>query len=487
LGLHSRRVIVGGFLAVLMLAAFFTVPQAIAQATQSGTYVNISVDEAYKMMREAPTSLVILDVRNQSEYNFANLHNAILTPVCELEDGISELQEHINDPIIVYCKAGSRSLAACEILVSNGFTKVYNMLGGILAWIEAGYRICTTYHYVIVDVVDEGEEVLTQIDPLLLHQKDLGCSSGCSSCTQTTSDNVEFVSSTTVRQENVVESTYTLIVDGSELEITTLTSVIANETLIKKDQSKTLSFTYTQVSNSLGFYTSYYTLMYNIETTGYYFRTETTLTPLQNSEGYNSSGTHITFYPKDEQSVQTMEFARFSSSVTLSQLYKALSHVAKKLRNLYHIQGLEDIAGNYHEIAKNLNELSIATDIQLEQYNNIIVESKAIIQDARVRVCVFGFLPFPIGYVIIFYCLQPLEPTWVIQGKCCASLSAIIIGVVAACVLTAMVACLFAILGAILGSWAALASCYSSCPSMQACISLQILWWYIDLVCMQMW
>lgn len=484
-GLHSRRVIVGEFLAVLLLAAFFAVPQAFAQAPQSGAYVNISVAEAYKMIKEAPTSLVILDVRNQSEYNLGNLYNAILIPVYELEDNISELQGHINDPIIVYCKSGYRSQIASEILVSNGFTKVYNMLGGILAWIEAGYSIYTTYHYVIVDTVNEDEEVLTRIEPLLLHQSggSCGCSCGCSSCTPTSSVSAEFVNSTTVRQENVVRSTYTLIVNGTEIEITALTSVIANETFIDKDQNKTLSFTYTQVSNSLGFSTSYYRLMYNVETTEYYFRTETTLTPLQNSEGYNSSSTHITFATKDQTSVQTLELAKFSSSVALSQLYNALSYVAKDLRKLYHSQGLEDIAGNYHEIAKNLNELSGVISKQLEQYNSIIVESRAIIEDARIAVCSFG-LP---GAALIFYCLNPLYPAWVISGACCAALYAIVLTVIGVCAVSLGTACLIALLVAIVAGWASLAGCYQTCPSMEACINMCFLWWCWDVVCMQMW
>lgn len=78
-----------------------------------------------------------MDVRNESEYNLGHLYDAVLIPVYELENRISELQAHINTPIIVYCKAGSRSQIAYQILANNGFTKVYNMLGGITAWIKS--------------------------------------------------------------------------------------------------------------------------------------------------------------------------------------------------------------------------------------------------------------------------------------------------------------------------------------------------------------
>ncbi|MDW8022789.1 MAG: rhodanese-like domain-containing protein [Nitrososphaerota archaeon] len=113
----------------------------------------MTVDEAYKMIKKARGNLVILDVRNQSEYNLGHLYDAVLIPVYELEERISELQDYINIPIIVYCKAGSRSQTACQILVNYGFTKVHNMPGGITAWMEADYPVYTTYHYVTVDVV----------------------------------------------------------------------------------------------------------------------------------------------------------------------------------------------------------------------------------------------------------------------------------------------------------------------------------------------
>jgi rhodanese-related sulfurtransferase len=168
---RSQRLIAVGLVAVLLLA-FVAVPQAFAQT--SGNYEDISVDEAYKMMKKSRGNLVVLDVRNQSEYNLGHMYGAVLIPVYELEEMISELQDYINTPIIVYCKAGSRSPIACEILAEYNFTKVYNMLGGILAWIDAGYPIYTTSHHVTVNVVDG--EISLEIEPWLLYQ------TGCVSC-----------------------------------------------------------------------------------------------------------------------------------------------------------------------------------------------------------------------------------------------------------------------------------------------------------------
>jgi rhodanese-related sulfurtransferase len=474
-------VIAAGLVAVLLLA-FVAVPAVFAETSEAGAYRDITVNEAYKMIKKAHKNLVILDVRNQSEYDLGHLYDAVLIPVYELENRINELQEHVNDPIIVYCKAGSRSQIACEILATNGFTKVYNMLGGITAWIQAGYPIYTTYHYVTADAIEK--HVLTRIEPLLAHQGN--CSCDCSSCTLNTS--VSIVSSTTVRQENVVKSTYTLIVNGTEIEITTVAREIANETLVNKYENKTLLFTYTQVSNSLGFGTSYYTLIYAVETSCYYFGTETFLAPAQNSSGYDYSFTHITFATKNAKNIQTMEFVKFNSSTTLSRLYNALSGVAKELRKLYHSQGLEDVVDNYHEIEKNLNELSEAIKKQLRQYDTIISESTAIINDARITACIFPWVSVAgIGYYFVFYCLAPNAPSWVIQGACCAALYAVVLGAAAACIFTAMVACLLAIVAGAAGIWAALSGCWGCCPSMQVCITAIVWWWSWDIVCTNVW
>ena len=44
-------------------------------------------------------------------------------------------------PVFVYCKRGGRSASAAEILKENGFTKVYNLDGGITAWTEEGNEV----------------------------------------------------------------------------------------------------------------------------------------------------------------------------------------------------------------------------------------------------------------------------------------------------------------------------------------------------------
>lgn len=104
---------------------------ALAQA-----YV-IGYPQEAKMMIDSNPSLIVLDVRNQTEYDAGHIRNAILVPIWNLTQNLDKLNK--SDPILVYCKAGTRSNDASEILVSNGFTQIFNFIGGITAWALAGY------------------------------------------------------------------------------------------------------------------------------------------------------------------------------------------------------------------------------------------------------------------------------------------------------------------------------------------------------------
>ena len=102
---------------------------------------DISVSVANDMINNNTgyPDLFILDVRDVGEFNVSHLYNATLIPLSGLESRLNEIEAYNDTEIIVYCRSGVRSLQASNILVANNFTKIYNMLGGITAWIGAGY------------------------------------------------------------------------------------------------------------------------------------------------------------------------------------------------------------------------------------------------------------------------------------------------------------------------------------------------------------
>ncbi len=81
---------------------------------------------------------VIIDVRENGDWNEHQIHGAIHIPLSQLNERLAELERYKNLPVITQCQAGLRSAQAQLILKAAGFPKVYLMNGGIQAWHEQG-------------------------------------------------------------------------------------------------------------------------------------------------------------------------------------------------------------------------------------------------------------------------------------------------------------------------------------------------------------
>lgn len=80
----------------------------------------------------------VLDVRTSGEYNQGYIGNATNISVTELASRMGNLPADKETEILVYCQTGARSARAAGMLAKNGYTKVYNLSGGISAWQSAG-------------------------------------------------------------------------------------------------------------------------------------------------------------------------------------------------------------------------------------------------------------------------------------------------------------------------------------------------------------
>ncbi len=87
---------------------------------------------------------VIVDVREQAEWDEQHIDGAIFIPLNQVESRMSELAQYKDSPIIVQCRSGKRSNIAGAKLIDAGFTKVYNLEGGILAWDKQGLETVNT-------------------------------------------------------------------------------------------------------------------------------------------------------------------------------------------------------------------------------------------------------------------------------------------------------------------------------------------------------
>ncbi|GGL75991.1 sulfurtransferase [Deinococcus aerolatus] len=79
---------------------------------------------------------MLVDVREQSEYDEVHAQGATLLPLSELESRFTELPR--DRELVMICRSGARSARAGEYLMQNGYDRVVNLGGGTLAWAEAG-------------------------------------------------------------------------------------------------------------------------------------------------------------------------------------------------------------------------------------------------------------------------------------------------------------------------------------------------------------
>ncbi len=86
---------------------------------------------------------LIVDVREQWEYNLVNLPQAKLIPMNTIPQRMSELDKDAE--IIVHCHHGPRSWNVAAYLLQNGFSNVKNLTGGIDAWARRVDRTMKTY------------------------------------------------------------------------------------------------------------------------------------------------------------------------------------------------------------------------------------------------------------------------------------------------------------------------------------------------------
>lgn len=89
-------------------------------------------------LRDNP-NVVILDVREQYEYDDGHIPDATLIPLGTIPNRLDEIPT--DKTVIAVCRSGNRSSQATEFLRKQGFDNVHNMEGGMNAWQAAGYEI----------------------------------------------------------------------------------------------------------------------------------------------------------------------------------------------------------------------------------------------------------------------------------------------------------------------------------------------------------
>jgi rhodanese-related sulfurtransferase len=104
-----------------------------SQAVAGSGFKTVTPLEA-KALIESRKDLLLVDVRSPEEFQGGTLPGATLIPFWEFAKGRYDLPR--DKPILLICAVGGRSLACGQLLASKGYREVYNLKGGLDAWVE---------------------------------------------------------------------------------------------------------------------------------------------------------------------------------------------------------------------------------------------------------------------------------------------------------------------------------------------------------------
>ncbi len=104
----------------------------VTEIFQGNGCCEISAEDAKKAMEEDST-VILLDVRSQEEYEKKHIPNAVNLPIDSINQKANEIIQDKGTKVIVYCQKGNMSKKASKMLYKLGYKNIYN-LGGIENW-----------------------------------------------------------------------------------------------------------------------------------------------------------------------------------------------------------------------------------------------------------------------------------------------------------------------------------------------------------------
>ena len=120
-----------------------TTTNPVTTSTSTSGVPTIIAADAFNLIQQNTSNpnFVILDVRTSDEFNTGHIAGAIDIDyyAADFQATVGKLDR--NKQYLVYCSTGVRGAAATQILLSLGFKQVQNMVGGVTAWIKAGYPV----------------------------------------------------------------------------------------------------------------------------------------------------------------------------------------------------------------------------------------------------------------------------------------------------------------------------------------------------------
>jgi rhodanese-related sulfurtransferase len=118
------------WLAALAVAAAAAV-LAYELRLRAQSYATLPPQEVIRLMNQGAT---VLDLREQQAFQEGHISGARHFDAAQIATAADALKKYKERPLIVYCDRGTTAAATVRSLTQQGFTKVFNLRGGLTAW-----------------------------------------------------------------------------------------------------------------------------------------------------------------------------------------------------------------------------------------------------------------------------------------------------------------------------------------------------------------
>jgi rhodanese-related sulfurtransferase len=122
-----------------VFAAIMVVFYEIRERVQA--FAALSAAQAVRLMNQGA---LVVDLRGKEAYDAGHIGEARNVPVAELESQAESLKKWRDKNVITYCDSGASGAGGARTLMKLGFTKVFNLQGGLNAWVKDNLPLAKT-------------------------------------------------------------------------------------------------------------------------------------------------------------------------------------------------------------------------------------------------------------------------------------------------------------------------------------------------------
>ena len=131
---HHYYLAAGAVLAAAAVA-FYEIRERIQ------AFAALSAMQAVRLMNQGA---LVIDLRSKQAYDAGHIGDARNVPVAELESQAESLKKWRDKSVITYCDSGTSGANGARVLMKLGFTKVFNLQGGLNAWLKDNLPLTKT-------------------------------------------------------------------------------------------------------------------------------------------------------------------------------------------------------------------------------------------------------------------------------------------------------------------------------------------------------